>query len=511
MLSSRIPISVRKTIHRVAGVGILCLMVAALLPACDKGPQLEPMNTATVMPTYAPTEDHTQTPSPTGTLPLTPTPTAMPTPTPAAMPTLTPTNTPTATVGPTTVPTMSEELRSAKERAAPSADDTDLAALVSGNGTFAFDLYQNFRDEDGNLFFSPHSISLALAMPYAGARGETERQMAGTLNFLLPQDSLHPAFNALDLELASRGKGAQGKDGKGFRLNMVNAVWGQRGCTFHPAFLDVLAESYGAGVRTMDFLGSPEGSRSTINDWVSDQTEERIKDLIPEGGISASTRMVLTNAIYFNAAWYYPFDEENTGVRPFHLLDDSTVHVPMMRQVESFGYVAGDGYQALELLYDGNEMSMVIMLPDRGRFSEFEESLDADVVSGVVKDLRSRPISLSMPKFEFRSKFSLPNTLTAMGMPDAFNQSKADFSGMGINECPGGGGRPYISDVVHQAFVLVEEEGTEAAAATAVVVNVTSVPPPPIVVSIDRPFIFIIRDLKTGAVLFVGRVLDPRE
>ena len=408
-------------------------------------------------------------------------------------------------------PNGAEELRSAVEReTSPEVSDSELSELVRGNSAFAFGLYQNLRDEDGNLFFSPHSISLALAMTYAGARGETESQMAETLHFLLPQDSLHPAFNALDLELASRSEGMQSIGGEGFRLNLVNAVWGQLGCTFQTEFLDLLAESYGAGVRPIDFMGSPEGSRTTINDWVSDQTEERIKDLVPPGGIDELTRMVLTNAIYFKAAWRSPFEREDTSDGRFHLIDGGTVDVPMMRQTEDFGYAAGDGYQALELFYYGNEpLSMVILLPDRGRFSQFEESLDAAVVSEVTKDLIWRPVSLSMPKFEFESSFSLPNVLKAMGMPDAFNELKADFSGMGISGCPGGGGHPYISDILHKAFVLVEEEGTEAAAATAVVVTATSLPPPPVSVSVDRPFIFLIRDRETGAVLFVGRVLDP--
>ena len=412
---------------------------------------------------------------------------------------------------PLTVPTASEELRSAKERAAPAATDSALANLVQGNSAFTLDLYQNLRDKDGNLFYSPYSISLALAMTYAGARGETERQMADTLRFLLVQEDLHPAFIALDLKLASRGEGAEGKDDEGFRLNIVNALWGQGGCSFLPEFLDVLGESYGAGVRPLNFLGAPEASRTTINDWVSEQTEGRIKDLIPEGGISPSTVMVLTNAIYFNAAWLHPFEPENTRDGRFHLIGGSTVNVPMMRQTETFGYAKGEGYQALELPYDGGELSMVILLPDRGSFSGFEESLDADVVNDATSGMSSGPVSLTMPKFELESSFSLTETLKTMGMPDAFNRSKANLSGMGISGCPGGGGNPFISDVVHKAFVLVEEEGTEAAAATGVVVTATSMPPPPIEVSVDRPFIFLIRDRETAAILFVGRVLDPRD
>ena len=203
---------------------------------------------------------------------------------------------------------LGEVLRSGKERVtSPDVPDTDLTRLVEGNSTFAFDLYQALRGEEGNLFYSPYSISIALAMTYAGARGETEQQMAETLKFLLSQEDLHPAFNSLDIELAKRGEGAEGKDEEGFRLNIVNAIWGQKDYAFLDAFLDVLAENYGAGLRLVDFINETEKSRVTINDWVSDQTEGRIEDLIPQGIITILTRLVLTNAIYFNAAWEYPF------------------------------------------------------------------------------------------------------------------------------------------------------------------------------------------------------------
>ena len=403
-----------------------------------------------------------------------------------------------------------DELRSDKQRARPAAGDYDhLADLVRGNSEFAFDLYQNLRGAEGNLFYSPYDISQALAMTHAGARGETERQMADTLHYLLPQDKLHPAFNALDMELASRGEGAQGKDDEGFRLNIVNAVWGQGGCTFAPGFLDALAQSYGAGVRTLDFLESPEESRMTINDWVSDQTEERIKDLIPEGVIRPSTIMVLTNAIYFNGAWLHQFKDRNTRDRQFHLIDGGAVDVPMMSQTKKFGYASGEGYQAVELPYDGDELSMIILLPDEGRFREFEESLDAHIVSDLVNGIEYRQVSLTMPKFEFESSFRLADTLKAMGMGDAFDPRKADLSGMGISGCPASDGNPFISAVIHKAFVLVEEEGTEAAAATAVVEEVVSGPPPSIEVTVDGPFIFLIQDRATEAILFVGRVEKP--
>jgi serpin B len=328
--------------------------------------------------------------------------------------------------------------------------------------------------------------------------------MADTLHFLLDQDRLHPAFNWLDAELASRGEGAQGKDSEAFRLNIINAIWGQKDYEFLSDFLDVLAENYGAGLRILDFINETEETRLAINQWVSYQTEGRIKDLIPPGVINELTRLVLTNAIYFNAAWEDPFDEDMTADGPFYLLDGGQVTVPMMEQAEFFGYTEGEGYQAVELPYDGGELSMVILLPASGNFAAFEAGLQAQQVYDIISDLQLTGIALTMPKFEFDSQFSLNDILAGMGMSDAFSLSEADFSGMtGSREL-------FIWGVVHKAFVAVDEAGTEAAAATAVSVAPSAGPPEsPVEVTIDRPFIFLIRDIETGAILFVGRVLNP--
>jgi serpin B len=399
-------------------------------------------------------------------------------------------------------PTAGEMVKSNKERiTSPDVSPSEQALLVDGNSAFAFALYQALREKDGNLFYSPHSISLALAMTYAGAYGETAKQMAATLHFLLEQERLHPAFNWLDRELAKRGEGAQGRDGEGFRLNIANAIWGQRNYTFLSDFLDVLAENYGAGLRILDFITEPEKSRRTINDWVSDQTEGRIKDLIPPDAIDELTRLVLTNAIYFNAAWEHPFEKRMTANGPFYLLDGRQVIVPMMRQTELFGYAEGEGYQAVELRYDGGELSMVILLPTSGNFKAFEQGLQAQRVDAIINALRNTQVILTMPKFEFDSEFSLKNTLAIMGMPIAFSGA-ADFSGMTGNR------GLFIGDVVHKAFVAVDEAGTEAAAATAVVM-MESLPIGLVELILDRPFIFLIRDIETGTILFVGRVLNP--
>lgn len=401
-------------------------------------------------------------------------------------------------------PVLSELVQSEKQHVtSPDVNEADLAVLVNGNSAFALDLYQVLRETSGNFFYSPYSISLALVMTYAGARGETAQQMADTLYFILSQeDCLHPAFNSLDIELSQRGEGAKGKDGEGFRLNIANAIWGQEGYKFLSEFLDVLAENYGAGLRLLDFANEPEESRITINNWVSDQTEGKIEDLIPQDAIDTLTRLVLTNAIYFNAAWQYLFSEDMTEDGPFYLFDGGKVTVPMMRQVESFGYAEGDGYQAVELPYDGCELSMVLLLPQAGQFDTFEGSLDAQRVDAIVKDLALRRVALTMPKFEFKSSFSLKETLAAMGMPVAFSGG-ADFSGMTGNR------DLFIADVIHEAFVSVDEAGTEAAAATAVVMEMTAPPGAPVEVTIDHPFIFLIRDIETGAILFFGRVVNP--
>jgi len=405
---------------------------------------------------------------------------------------------------PGAAPASGGVLASGKERVSADVPTADMRVLVEGNSAFALDLYRLLAEQrsDENLFYSPYSISLALAMTYAGARGETEAQMADALALTLPQEQLHPAFNALDQALAQRGEGAEGKDEQGFRLNIANAIWGQKDYTFLEAFLDTLATNYGAGLRVLDFAGAPEKSRVTINDWVSDETEGKIENLIPQGGIDPLTRLVLTNAIYFNAAWANPFHEEATKDGAFTLLDGSQVTVPQMRQTESLGYARGDGYQAVELPYDGGEMSMVVLLPEREGFEAFEASLDGVQVQSIVEDLTYRQIALTMPTFEFSSRFGLNQALADLGMPGAFSDV-ADFSGMtGEKDL-------FISDVVHKAFVSVDEEGTEAAAATAVVMKLSAMPESPIEVTVDHPFIFLIRDLETGAILFVGRVLDP--
>lgn len=436
---------------------------------------------------------------------LTPAPTPAPTPTSPQVPT--PATAPKVSEPDPVVLASGEMLQSEKTRVqTPEVPEDDKTALAEGNGAFAFALYKQLKPGDGNLLFSPHSISTAIAMTYAGARGTTEKQMAEALHFGLPQQRLHRAFNWLAQELSARGKGASGVDGKGFRLNVVDAIWGQRNFHFRLAFLDSLAENYGAGLRVTDFREATEESRVNINHWVSDQTENKIKDLIPQGAIDPSTRLVLINTVYFNAAWQTPFPTWAGATRdlPFYLLSGENVSVPMMGQTTSFGYTDGEGYQAVELPYSGGELSMLILLPAKGKLAAFEDTLSFPQVDGIVSHLKKTLVSLTMPKFEFESpSVDLKKALSGLGMPAAFTLSEADFSGIT------GDAGLYISRVVHKAFVSVSEKGTEAGAATAGVMPPSAPAPSAISVTVDHPFIFLIRDVKTKAILFIGRVMSP--
>ena len=388
---------------------------------------------------------------------------------------------------------------------APMVPATDRAALGEGNARLAMALYaQVAKEHPINLVFSPASISTALAMAYAGARTQTESEMTSALRFTLPQDRLHPAMNELTAALASRGDGKQGADGQPFRLRIVNTTWAQKDFPLEPAFLDVLASNYGAGVNLLDFLAAPEPSRHTINRWVSDQTEQRIKELLQKDHITSRTRLVLTNAVYFNAAWKSPFVRK-TEDAPFTRSDGSTVQVPMMRHKEQLraGEVPGLA-RAVALPYQDERLSMLIVLPDVGKLSEVESMLASGGVGSIDAALTEQTVDLALPRFRFDTPVGLADALKTLGMVRAFDPDLADFSG--LSEMP-----LYISDVVHKAFIAVAEKGTEAAAATAVIFGdpVSAPLVPPLSILVDRPFLFLVRDDATGAILFMGRVSDP--
>jgi serpin B len=381
----------------------------------------------------------------------------------------------------------------------------DRDAVAEANAQFALDLYHQAASQPGNLFYSPYSISLALAMTYAGAREQTAQQMAQVLHFTLPPERLHPAFNALDLALMSQVNSQQAQPATRFQLNIVNAIWGQQGYTFLPGFLDVLAENYGAGLRLLDFQQAPEPSRVAINDWVASQTNDRIRDLIPQGKITGNTRFVLTNAIYFLAQWLHQFDPKLTQPGPFHRLDGTDVTAPLMTQTEMFEYAEGVDYQAVLLPYEGETFSMLIVLPKPGHWAAFEAGLQAAQVAAALEALELQRVAVTLPRFEFTTSLDLSQTLAAMGMTDAFDPGAADFSGMD------GTRNLLLSAVLHKAFVSVDEEGTEAAAATAVIGGVTGFPQEPVTMRVDRPFLFCIAENETRAILFAGRVVDPQE
>jgi serpin B len=393
----------------------------------------------------------------------------------------------------------------------PQVPESDQDELSNGNRAFASDLYQQLRARDGNLFLSPYSISLALAMTYGGARGETARQMERALHFTLPPDRLHPAFNALDQHLVTLSPPTPENQptptdagGQDFQLSIANSIWGQEGFDFLTTYLDLLAQQYGAGLRLVDFAGSPEAARQGINDWVSAQTQEKIKDLLPQGAIDLYTRLVLVNAIYFKASWLDPFFEQYTTDGVFHINAEEQVTVPMMAStLRNVFYGQGDGYQAVGLPYVDQKTMMVVILPDQGKFNQVEMGLDAAKLDAILDGLSVNTVELTFPKFKIESSFNLPDVLSEMGMIDAFDPNKADFSGMD--------GRTdlFISDVVHKAYVAVDEKGTEAAAATGVVIMEVSAPLSPTVVRVDRPFIFFIYERDSATILFIGRVIDP--
>ncbi len=370
---------------------------------------------------------------------------------------------------------------------------------LPGNTAFALDLYAKLKTTDGNLFFSPYSISTALAMTYAGARGDTATQMAKVLHFPAAQDRLHPAFAALESNL----KAIQ-KKGK-VRLDVANSLWPQQKYPFLPEYLSLLKRYYGTSVTPLDYVNAPEAARKTINDWVERKTNRKITDLIQPGMLTALTRLVLANAVYFKGKWTDPFDPSGTSDQPFHLSTNKDVMCRLMLHEGDYAYNETPDLQALALPYVGDDLSMIILLPRKtDGLSALESELTPAKLTEWVGPLAERKVDVFLPKFKFTRGFSLEKTLAAMGMTDAFS-FKADFSGM-----DGRTNWLFISEVVHKAFVDVNEEGTEAAAATVVVIAENAMPESiPAVFRADHPFLFLIRDRHTGSILFMGRVMDP--
>ncbi|MCC6704034.1 MAG: serpin family protein [Thermomicrobiales bacterium] len=392
------------------------------------------------------------------------------------------------------------------------AAETDAAvnALVLDNNLFALELYQEIRAaNEGNLLISPYSVSLALAMTFAGAAGTTAEQMANAMNFAIDAGDLPAAFRDLTADLTERGTADDDPDeGQTARtLSVANAIWGEQTFPFNDDYLNVLSEEFGAALNLVDFKGDPEGARIEINDWIAEQTNDRIENIVPEGAITPDARLVLANAIWFYGAWLRDFNPEFTSDDEFTLLDGENVTVPFMHQQERFDYAQGEGYQALELPYAGSGFAFTLVMPDEGTFEEFDASFDADTMKRIVNEFEWTEIILSLPSFSFEFGASVADALKALGMTDAFDDGLADFSGMVGGETDE---RLFISDILHKAFIALDEAGTEAAAATVVIMEgASAAPSDPIQVDIDRPFLFAIRDTVTGAILFLGRLLSP--
>lgn len=389
----------------------------------------------------------------------------------------------------------------------PSVSDADKTQLAKDDTQFAIDLFnQVAQDDASNVFYSPYSISLALAMTYNGANASTAAQMSQALRFSLPVDRLNAAFDAVDLALASRKNAldSKGNEVTGFELNVADSLWADKTLVMQQPFVDTLGRSYGAAVRLVDFVTAPDPSRQAINGWVSDQTNAKILDLIGPGDVDATTRLVLANAIYFDAQWSTPFDAINTHAEAFTKLDGTTVTENGMTQTLETSVAQGDGWQAVELPYVGEQTSMVLVVPDAGKFSAIEKGLSGDFVQSTFAALSSANVHVTLPKFSIKgATVHLKDTLEALGMKDAFDPNAADFSKMSARE------QLYVGDVLHQAFVSVDEKGTEAAAATAVIMKLGAAPGDPVTVDANRPFFFFVRDIPTNTVLFVGRVVDP--
>jgi serpin B len=394
-------------------------------------------------------------------------------------------------------------------------DDSQATAegvkqVVDANNQFAFDMYKEL-DNGKNVFFSPYSISTALAMTYEGAKGQTAEEIADVFYF--------PEKDILRYNSAKIYNEINKKD-KAYKLHTANALWAEKTYPFLDDYLSTVEKYYGGKTTNLDFINHAEASRKTINSWVEEKTNNKIKDLIPRGVINSLTRLVLTNAVYFKGTWEWEFDKSDTRESDFKITPANIVKTPMMYMDPDkarFNYASLEKLQILELPYKGEKISMLILLPKQGEDYDFEKKEiitydytleDIELSSEKLDEYKSsmketKMDAVYLPKFKFETKYMITDTLSGMGMPTAFKtDGSADFSGMDSTR------DLFISDVIHQAFVEVNEEGTEAAAATAVVVGLTSIAPSNIFRA-DHPFIFLIQEKETGNILFMGKVVDP--
>ena len=397
-----------------------------------------------------------------------------------------------------------QEVRSGAARRAP--DPATALGAARAVNLLGADLYARLAaGNTDNVVFSSASIMYALAMTRAGARGATRTEMDAVLHASetgSTPDGLHGALNALDAALESRsGEFQVESQTLPVELAIANSLWGQDGVVWVPAFLDLLATEYGAGLRVVDYTSDPEAARSAINNWVAGRTNRRIPELLAPGTITPGVMLTLVNAIYLKAPWLSPFPEAATKDRPFTNADGSSVLVPVMSATIDATYSRGDGWQAVDLAYVGNSLTMTLIVPDAGSLTEIESRLPSGLLDTLTSSLAPREVVLDLPRFDIETRVELATVMAALGMPTAFDPDRADFSGMTADE------KLFIDLIIHQANITVDEKGTEAAAATAVVMRTTSAnTEPPVNLSIDRPFLYAVRDIPTGAVLFLGRV-----
>jgi serpin B len=389
-------------------------------------------------------------------------------------------------------------IRQGVEADVPAAD---IALAVHGNTAFALDLYREIAADPGNVFFSPFSISEALAMTSAGARGATERQMAAALHLELPPDRIHPAFDAITRAITEPADPGQGADGGAFTLTLDSSIWAQQGYPITLSFLDILTTDYRAELHVVDFLHDFEGARTAINCWMNQGTGQWIDGLLPAGSISSATRLVLGNAVHFSAAWKTAFDPADSRLLPFTRRDGSSVVVPTMKGSHNLAYGEADDYSALAIPYDAGQLSMVLFLPRDRTLDAFTASLTPERLTSIVEGFEPRMVAVSLPAFAIDSSLSLAGALARMGMKAAFTD-EADFSGIS------GETGLSLDDLVHQTFIDVDEAGTEAAVAT-VAGFTTTAAHLPAEIRFDRPYLFVVRDGATGTVVFMGRVEDP--
>lgn len=420
------------------------------------------------------------------------------------------------------VPEGPKAARSELARAeASTVPEATLEAAALANNDFAFDLYEQLREgEEGkNIVFSPISVSLALSMTYAGAQNTTKSEMANALRFD-PSLDIHAGHNALSQALESRAKealsastklseqsGLEAPSADDYRLHIVNSIWAEESYPWEEPFLDTLAQNYGAGVYLADFLGQPDSERQRINGWVSDETKEKINDLLPEGVIDALTRLVLVNAIHLKMPWASPFHTSFTKAGSFTKADGATVSADFMSQQEGFRYFEDEHAQIAALPLAGKELSFVVALP-KGPLDAYEELLDRARWKAIWATMQHQEVAITLPKFTFTTdSLSLADAFKALGMVEAFDSGAADFYGM-CKEPPNGE-RLYVTEIAHKAMMAIDEAGVEAAAATAVVIGTESAAPEAVEMKVDRPFLVAIVDEPTSSLLFLGRIHDP--